>query len=218
MMYYPYENQYHDPNKQRVMTVIGNGQLSVRPDTVHIQLEVVTNSDSVQEAQQENAERTTKVIQALTQLGIPQENIQTAAFTIQPLYDFQDGTQIFKGYEVTHTLSITHTQIENAGQIIDVAVQEGVNRISNIEFTVDSYQKYEDEVLQLAVFDAQQKAKAIADSLNVTVDLVPLKVIEQSGYESISQQTFVKMDSGTTTPIEPGQIIFQATLEVEFQY
>lgn len=48
---------------------------------------MVTRSENVQDAQRKNAERTNQVIQALMQLGMPQENIQTAAFNIYPLYD-----------------------------------------------------------------------------------------------------------------------------------
>src|SRR5690625_4086195 len=103
MMYYQNENQFRHKSRQRVMTVIGTGQLSMRPDSVNILLEVITHSENLQEAQRENTERTNRVIRALIQLGVSQENIQTSAFNIQPMYDFEDGKQIFRDYEVTHT-------------------------------------------------------------------------------------------------------------------
>lgn len=199
------------------MTVIGTGQLSMRPDSVNILLEVITHSENLQEAQRENTERTNRVIRALIQLGVSQENIQTSAFNIQPMYDFEDGKQIFRDYEVTHTLAVNHKGVEAAGQIIDVAVQEGVNRVADIRFTVENSAKYENEALQLAVLDAERKAKTIATTLKVTVDLIPLRVTELSGRAlPLSQQAFVKMESAT--PIEPGQMTLQATVEAEFQY
>lgn len=57
-MYYPYENQhrYQGQGPRRMMTVLGSGGMLLKPDMVRIQLEVVTSSENVQEAQQKNAQ------------------------------------------------------------------------------------------------------------------------------------------------------------------
>lgn len=54
---------------------------------------------------------------------------------------YDDGKQIFMGYEVAHTLSVKHKGNDDAGQIIDVAVHQGVNRVAQIEFTVEGYKR-----------------------------------------------------------------------------
>ena len=135
-MYYPYVQQI-TRQQRRVMTVTGIGNLSVAPDTVQIQLEVSTENMELTQAQQENAYVMNQVIESLLKLGISRENIKTVSYNIIPQYDYIEGKQLFRGYEVTNAITVKITNIEQAGNVIDVAVQNGVNRVSNIQFTVE---------------------------------------------------------------------------------
>ncbi|XRD24936.1 SIMPL domain-containing protein [Lysinibacillus fusiformis] len=79
----------------RVITVTGTGQVKAKPSAMQLQIEVQTQGQNVQEPQQKNAATMKQVIQSITALGIPSEQIQTAAYTITPLYHFEDGTNKF---------------------------------------------------------------------------------------------------------------------------
>src|SRR5690606_20881763 len=88
--------------------------------------------------QKENTNATTNIVEALLQLGIPKENIQTTQYSIDIQYDFEDGKQIFRGYKVTHLLQVTVENIEQTGLIVDTAVNNGANTVSNIQFTLQN--------------------------------------------------------------------------------
>ncbi|WP_143051235.1 SIMPL domain-containing protein [Salipaludibacillus aurantiacus] len=216
-MYYPYPV----PARQdfsRLMTVNGSASLSVKPDTVSIQLEVVTESDSLMEAQQENTLIMNQVIEALLQAGIPREDIQTAAYSINPLYDYIDGKQVFRTFQVRNAITVTIRDIDQVGQVIETAVENGVNRISNIQFMLDDQEGYYRQALSLALQNAIGNASALAGTMNVAIDPTPVKVTEQQREPPVTYQTFVAAAPGETTPIEPGQITVNAEVKAQFKY
>lgn len=202
----------------RVMTMTGNASLSFDPDKVSIQLEVMTENEYLSQGQQENAVKMNQVIQSLLQLGIPKENIQTDAYNINPMYDYIDGKQEFRGYRVSNTITVQIENSDQAGKVIDTAVQNGVNQVSNIQFSIKNKQTSYQQALSAALLDAISKAQIIAETLNINFDPTPIKIVEESSENSATFKTFSTMDSGVATPIEAGQIIVRASVNVQFHY
>jgi len=216
-MYYPYAQQMNR-RQHRVMTVTGIGSLSVAPDTAQIQLEVITENKLLNHAQQENAYLMNQVIESLLKLGIARENIQTVSYNILPQYDYIEGEQIFRGYEVTNAITVKITDIDQVGNVIDVAVQNGANRVSNIQFTVEDEQLHYQKVLSLALKNALVKAQTIAVTMQLHLDPHPIKIVEDLRTEPIVYRSFTAKEMAVATPIEQGQITINATVKVEFQY
>ncbi len=216
-MYYPYVPQqvYRQPERRR-MTVTGEGSVSAQPDTVSIQLGVRTESESVLQAEQENASVMNQVIDALIGTGIPRENIKTASFTISPWYDFVEGEQVFRGYQVINSITVELNDVSKAGLVIDTAVQNGVNQVSSLQFSLQNPEIYYNDALDKALKNAISKATSIAQSLQVNLDPTPVKITEQVAELQPRFQTFAALES--TTPIEPGQLKIRATVKAIFQY
>ncbi|MFT8322602.1 MAG: SIMPL domain-containing protein [Bacillus sp. (in: firmicutes)] len=219
-MYYPPVREMNNRLKRK-MTLFGASILSLEPTVAKLQLGTVTEALELEQAQQENAKIIQQVIQAIMGIGISQENIQTADFTIFPQYDYVDNKQQFKGYQVTHMLSITVEKLEQTGEVIDTAVQNGANRVSSIQFTVLNKDFYYKQALKAALEDAVTKAKLMVKSFPVTLDPIPVNIIEQTTeptplpYTTLAKSEFV---GGVSTTIEPGQISIEAKVEVEFLY
>ncbi|WP_432359929.1 SIMPL domain-containing protein [Sporosarcina sp. UB5] len=216
-MYYPY---LHRQTRQpvRSITVVGQGEVFAIPDIATIQVEVVTVNEQLSVAQQENATTMNNVIQSLLRLGIPRENIQTVSYTIFPKYDYVNGEQVFRGYEVSNAISVKITDFEQVGRIIDTAVENGANRVSNIQFSVQDAERYKQEAIVRALQNAQTKARTIANELQLQVEPQPVKIVEeQQGVQPVPLQTFARAEQ-MTTPIEGGQIVITSTLRVQFQY
>ncbi|WP_087973507.1 SIMPL domain-containing protein [Oceanobacillus rekensis] len=219
-MYYPYVPHYRqDDSKQslRTMTVTGNGSVSVQPDIARIQLAVVTEGESLSQAQQENTQTMNAVIEALLNLGILRENIQTTAYNIIPRYDYTDGQQVFRGYEVRNEITVEVQAIDQTGTIIDVAVQNGVNHVSNIQFTVQDRQRYYQEALVSALQNASVKSQTIAQTMQLNLDPTPIRIVDVTD-DIITYKAFAASADNLTTPIEPGEIIITAKVDVKFQY
>ncbi|MBM7600374.1 uncharacterized protein YggE [Virgibacillus halotolerans] len=216
-MYYPMTNQYRQDMK-RMMTVTGEASLSFEPDKVTIQLGTVTENEQLSQAQQENARKMNQVIQSLLQLGIPKENIQTTAYNINPMYDYIDGKQQFRGYQVSNAITVQMTNIDQAGKVIDIAVQNDVNRVSDIHFSMEDNQIPYQQALSAALKNAIAKAQTIAETLEVNYDPIPTKIMEIINDSPTAYKTFAVMENSNSTPIEPGEITVNAMVEAQFQY
>ena len=216
-MYYPYAQQMPRRHR-RVMTVTGIGNISVAPDTVQIQLEVRTENRQLSQAQQENAHVMNQVIESLLELGIGRENIRTVSYNIVPQYDYVDGRQTFRGYQVINAIAVKTINIEQAGKIIDTAVQNGANQVSNIHFTVANEQAYYQQALSRALENAVEKAQTISRTMQLQLEPQPIKIIELVGEQPVAYRTFATADMNVSTPIEQGQITINAKVEVQFEY
>lgn len=203
----------------REMTVTGNGEIIAKPDYVQIQIEVRTEGKDVSLAQQENALIMNRVIGSLLALNIPREAIQTTAYTISPNYDYIEGKQVFRGYEVQNAITVKITDIGQAGTVIDTAIQNGANHVSAIQFKIEGSDAYYQQALNLALVNALAKAKSMAETMQIPIQLIPIEIVEESHnvapvlYKSIqlSNQEFM-------TPIEQGAIPITASVRVKFQF
>lgn len=219
VMHNPYQSQMREETMKKKMTVTGTGSLLIEPNHMQVQLEVMTENKDLRKAQQENTLQMNKVIETLINLGIPRNNIQTTAYRIQPTYDYSDGKQILRGYEVINAITVKVTQIDQAGNIIDLAVGAGVNRISNIRFTVDNPEIYYDQALKFALEDALRKAQTMAEEMQLYLNPTPICIKENFSEASAKgTQTLATISESYTTPIEPGQLNIKAVVTVQFDY
>lgn len=204
-----------------MMTVNGTGKVAARPDVAILSFGVETNNRELKEAQQSNAETISQITQSLIQAGISEENIQTADYYIFPEYDYVDGKQQFRGYQVTHILSVRVEDINQTGAIVDLAVSNGANRVSNIQFTLKNPEQYYQEALRIALGQALAHAQTIANTMRLNLEQTPIRMIEKGGSETAPIRPYPKaevMSAAALTPIEPGQQEIVARVEAQFQY
>ena len=135
-MYQP-QVWYQPHSVSREINVTGNGEIDAQPDYVQIQIEVRTEGQDASVAQQENAFIMNRVIGSLLELNIPREAIQTTAYTISPNYDYIEGRQVFRGYEVQNAITVKIMDISQAGTVIDTAIRNGANHVSSIQFKIE---------------------------------------------------------------------------------
>ncbi|KXH87080.1 SIMPL domain-containing protein [Sporosarcina sp. HYO08] len=215
-MYYPYA-QPTPRFRQRTMTVSGTGKISKTPNVVHIQFEVRTENPSLQTAQQQNAQTMQQLIGALQSAGIAKEDMQTTAFTVQPQYDYVEGQQRFRGYEVVNQITVKTESVESIGEIIDIAIQNGANRVTQLQFGLQDEQTAYEEALSLALKNAYSKAQTIAETMQLQLNPTPIKISEESQGGRSARLLFAAKETAAT-PIEQGQIEIIAVVTVQFQY
>lgn len=168
----------------------------------------------------ENANRMNQVIQSLLALNIPREDIQTASFNVFPRYDYIEGKQVFRGYEVNNELTVKVNTSSQVGIVIDTAIQNGANRISAIQFKLedaDADTAYQ-HAIHLALQNAQSKANTIAESMRLPMQPLPIEIVEESNEVPIAFKSVNLTEQAISTPIEPGLITISAKVRVKFRY
>ena len=114
-----------------------------------------------------------KVIDALVGSGIPRDALKTTGYNIYPVYEESTGilTPKIKTYRVTNTLTVTLHDVSKTGEVIDVAVANGINQADSIQFMLSDEQSQvlRTEALQKAVTRARSDADTVAAAMGTAI-------------------------------------------------
>jgi len=209
-------NNSNNHLKYNIMTLTGNGRVTAIPDIAILRLGVQTTGEDLTLAQSENARISQTVLQALNQMGIT--DIKTFQYSIDKLYDYENGNRIDQGYSVRNILEIRMSNMNQVGAVIDTAVSNGANVVDFIDFEVSDTTDYYLEALNFALMDAYQKAKSISINLGLMMEPIPVKIDENSTSPIPYSRTYAAREGAFTTPIEPGNKQIEASVTVEFIY
>ena len=148
------------------VTVGGSAQVSVATDHAVIHLAIRTKAEAPSEAQAENKQRTDAVMKVLTeQCGIPADRIATSSFSIYTMNEYVGPlNQEKQYYQVMHDLSVTVSDIDQTGAVIDAVVDAGANIINYVSFEADGMKEAYDKALKEAFADAKRKAELLAET------------------------------------------------------
>ncbi len=210
-------------SQQQGIWVSGEGRVTAVPDVAILRLGIEAREASVAEAKAQANEAMEQVMSALTDEGVAKKDIQTQYFNIQRVTRWDDAKEqeIVIGYRVTNMVTAKIRDIEKAGAVIDsVAVAGGdLTRIDSIGFTIDDPSDYYEEAREIAVADAEAKAKQLAGVAGV--ELGKPAYISESSYVPgpIYRQDMVEKAAGVPaveTPISAGEM--EITLNVQLAY
>ncbi len=164
-------------NKNTRITVIGDSQAKVAPDTAVITFSVVTENAQALNAQQENAKKSEAVknaVETVTQNA--KAEIKTSDYSLNPEQDYSGKTPKISGYEVKNTVSVSFKDLTHVGAVIDAATKAGANSVEGIQFVLGENSPAQGDALALATKQAMAKAESIAQSLNGKI----VRVVESS--------------------------------------
>lgn len=200
---------------QPYISVSGESTVEVAANRVDINVAVVTEGTDVKTAQAQNAKIAEKLIEALNNAGIKQQNIMTSGYNIQPNYDYaRDGQPQLIGYRVVNEVKVTVEDVSTVGSIIDTAVQNGANEVRNISFYAVGNTEQKIAALRQAVENARQKAEVLAGALGK--EIVGVKSASGNWFDQSPSPIFYDKTEAQSTPINPGKVIIRATAEIVY--
>jgi uncharacterized protein len=140
------------------------------PDRFTFTVGVQTVAKTVDEAVNQNNERVASVVAALKRAGATDRDLRTSNFAIYPQQDYTQGRlpQIL-GYQVSNNVTVTRSQVGEAGRLLQVAVNAGVNQSSGLQFEVSDPAKGRAEGMNAAFADAKAKATLLATAAGRTL-------------------------------------------------
>jgi uncharacterized protein len=152
------------------VSVTGTGRSNVAPDRFTFNVGVQTVANTVDDAVSQNNKRTAAVIAALKAAGASADDIQTSNFNIWPQQDYQEGRlPRILGYQVTNNVTVRSSKIADAGRLLGVAINAGVNTSSGINFEIADPARGRDQGLRAAFEDARAKATLLAQAAGRTL-------------------------------------------------
>ena len=210
-------------NVRDTLSVSGTAKMSVKPDIARISLGVLSAGSSVAATQKQNTEKMNAITSAVKGFGVKDDDIQTSNYSINPQYDWTDGRQILRGYQVSQQLSIKVRDLEKIGDIIAKAGELGSNQVGGVGFEVDDTTALQKQARDKAIADAKEKASVLAKSLGMHLGKA-VSFSEDSGsypvpmmYNSYDK---VAMEAGSSAPspdIQTGSLDVSKTVSITFE-
>jgi uncharacterized protein YggE len=157
---------------ERTVTVSGNGQVSITPDTAVVTLGVEINDPDLGTAQTNAAQRMEAVIAAMKAAGIAEADITTSNYNVWVNTDYEKPEQPILGYHISHTVTVKVRNIDQVGAIIETGIEAGANTVQGVYFTVEDPGNAVSEARELAIADARAKAEDLARITGVTLGAV----------------------------------------------
>jgi uncharacterized protein YggE len=209
----------------RTLAVTGTAEVSVSPDICYMSFVVETEHTNAAQAYKDNNQLMNTVSASIKQAGIPGKDMQTVSFSIYPQYHYEDKTnkQIFDGYLVSHTLYVKVFDLDKVSDILDAAVNAGITRVNNINFTVENPKKYLEDARIEALKAARKKAEIIASETGVKLGK-PISITEAepgSYYYNYYAQANVDLEplyrDGGGAALESGEIKLTHTVYITYE-
>ena len=210
---------------QRVMSVSGSASVSVMPDKADIFVKIASLEDSAADAQRVNAESTTRVIAALENAGVSEEDIETSSFRLYPKQKWDEDEETYEtvGYEVLHVLKVETLNVNEVGDVVDKAVEAGADGVDRVSFSLTKarYKDVTAQALETASLDAQNKSEAISKRLGVRVGKISRISESNLFYETYEyyprDAELAAAEQKPATPISPGEVEVRANIELVYE-
>jgi uncharacterized protein YggE len=198
------------------IVVTGDGSVSVTPDYAQIRIGVTAREKAVKEAVDANSKSMVAIIAALKDAGIAQNDIQTARFSIQPIYPPQDQRSEPKlaGYAVSNHVNVTIREIGKVGDVLDRVTAAGATDAGNVSFLVSDPSKALDQAREAAIADARRKAEVYAKASSVRLGRVEW-ITEDGG--SGPPVPMMARAAPAPVPIASGEDILRVRVTVAFE-
>ena len=165
---------------RNTISVSGEGEVTVIPDTAQFSFAVIAEALTVEEAQNSVTEKMNAILDALKKLDIPEKNIKTTNYNLTPRYEYRKETEIallypvppmgeraLVGYEVSHWIEVKSKDLDGVGEVLQEIGMLGATNISSVNFTVEDEDAPQRDARRRAIADAKEKAKILADDLDV---------------------------------------------------
>lgn len=203
----------------RTITVTGQGIERIPTTLTDASLGVEVQGKTATAAQQEAAKRSSSVVAYLRSRQV--ERLQTTGISLSPVYNSDNNVQRITGYTATNTVSF-RLNTEQAGTVLDQAVQAGATRIDSVSFvaTDSAIATAQQQALQKATQDAQRQADAVLSSLKLTrKDVVSIQVNGANAPRPILAQSRARATfADTPTPVIGGEQQVEAGVTLQISY
>ncbi len=200
------------------ITVTGEGTVNVVPDFVRLRAGVVSDAKSAREAGDANGRAMNDVLAAIKSAGVPDKDVQTQRYVIQPVYgggsSFSGGSGP-RGFRATNSVVLTIREPGKVADLIDRLVAAGANNFDSLEWGVSDRSKVLDAARADAVADARRKAELYARAAGVTLGR-PLTIVE-TGANPAPPVTFMRTAGAPQTQVSLGETIFRVSITASFE-
>lgn len=177
------------------ITVSGEGKVMLAPDKATVYFTILTQQEKAAPAQQQNAETTAAVLEAIQGAGVAQADINTGAVNVYEQYNYDKTPPTVEGYEASCELTVVVRDTAKVGEVISLAVAAGATGVRGPEYAVSDASGAYLEALAAAMADAKAKAEALAAGAAVRLVALPISIQELSSNGNVAPLAAVRAEA-----------------------
>ena len=195
----------------------GDATVFVEPDLATISVGATVQADTAGNAQAQLADRIAKILAAAKAFGIPDSDVETSSYSIQPNYVYQEReAPRISGYQAQQLVTVTLRDISRAGAALDALVRDTGATNANIGFSLDDAKAAQAEARKLAIEDARAKAQAMAGAAGVGLGRV-IAISDQSVGIPFKGRMELQVGAAADTQIPVGDLQIAVQVLMQFE-
>ena len=202
-----------------LISVSGEGKISVKPDQVVINFGIENIGKDAKEVKKLNDETVDKTLKLIKEFGILSNDYKTTDVSLNRNYDYEKKKY---NYRASQSVTIILKNLSRYDSLIMGLVDNGINSVSNVEFKTSKLEEYKSEARKLAMKEAQHKAEDYVSVLNqkigkaITINDNTQTYFPQPMYRMAMADKEISGNSIPKETIAVGEIEVVATVSVSF--
>lgn len=204
----------HAGGDAATIDVSATGTATAEPDRALVYVSVVATADDAATARERVAADANAMRDALRAAGVADEQVRSVGYSLGEEYRRDDEP---RRYRAVHRYEVTLTDLDATGAVVDLAVENGANRVESVRFTLSEDARQELRADALA--DAMTNARAQADAVAAAADLSVAHVAHvstglQYGYPVYADAA--RAEGGASTTFDTGSVDVTATVSATY--
>lgn len=159
--------------KSPTISVVGSAVLKVEPDLATISFVAEVSEKESDKAREKLDAAISRLASECERLGIAKDRIIAESSNIHPQYSYPEASSkkrpVVTGYRGYRTIEVTVNDFSLIEKIIGFAAKDGTANIRNVSYSLADPHAYAQQVRELAVKDALEKARGLGALLNAKV-------------------------------------------------
>ena len=215
----PADSQVQAQSSSRVPSIVasGEGRRGVKPDQVTIMLGVLTRSRTPLAAAGENTERMNRVMAALRQLGLTEQEVTTSHYSLHSEIWRNENDTV---HVASNTVQVETTKLDLLARAIEAALSAGATNVSSLQFGLVDRREPTRAALADAVRDARLQAEAMAAAAGGRLGPLEELSTQPTGYQPFMARdmAMASMQQGAAPPITPGEVLITAVVTGRWRF
>lgn len=167
------------------ITVTGEAEVFAVPDIASFSYSIIEKAENPGDAQSVVSGVNDEALEIVKSYGIKDEDIKTQSLNVYPIYVFvpefcpededepcEPGYEEIDGYEANIAVDVKVREIKDASRLIADLAELDIDRVSDLNFTIDDEEYYKEQARGKAIADAQMKAQTLANQLGVKLSKI----------------------------------------------
>lgn len=202
---------------EKSVSVSATGQIEAKPDQAIVRVAITATGNDSTAVREELAEQAESMRSALREYGLDSADIRTRHYDIEQAHRERREKGDAAPYRGIHAFALTVNDTSAAGDVLDVAVSNGADRVDGVAFTLseEKRERLHNEALKKAMANANSRAETLATAGDISITGVHSIATARTRYSDYRVET-AQADAGSATAIESGPVTVTAHVRVTY--